>query len=71
MNFRKVQEALPLLLNSRGSPGKPRHLIFWCKSGRHRSVANMYLFKHIFKRLGIRIAPDPAHICQYDWGRLL
>ena len=34
-------------------------------------MANMYLFKHIFKMVGIRIAPDPVHICQYDWGRLV
>ena len=70
-NFPEVQEALPVLLKSRGSPGKPRHLIMWCKSGKQQSVAIMYLVKNIFERLGVRIADDPIHICKRDWKRLI
>ena len=57
------------------APHKPAsqraHLLFFCKSGRHRSVAISHLILHILRdKLGMRVAGDVTHFCSHDWERL-
>ena len=39
---------------------------------RHRSVAICFLIRHVLKdRLGVRMADEPVHLCQWDWKCLI
>ena len=50
-------------MSRRWQPGQSFTILFWCRSGRHRSVASVVICRAILRALDIEVTTE--HLCSY------